>query len=859
MRALNTTDPMCFPGSTVVQIADNSFRPIAQLNIGDHVLAFDPTVNQGRGALHPRRIMRIFHNVTTEWVRLSWDEGGKARELVSTPGHHFLDQFGEFPPIEAMIAEGQATVVLASGEIKQVYAESISYSQDRAHLFERAECYSVAAGNAAIAPVAVDGWQSYNIEVEGFHTYVANGVRVHNASLNYTVQPGDTLSQIAANYGTTATAIGAVNRVENIDRIYSGQQVHVVEGPATSLPSLGPSPVQGGAIGVGSTNGIVSTPNRGIVPGSSAFEDSTATQQYNGTTFRDEGSTGSSGNSSGSSGGSGLTSRQGGGLVPGSDATEDSTANTSRSKPILLDLDGDGVEISDLRSSNQYFDLAGDGSKHRTAWAGAGDGILVRDAGNDGRIDLAHEIDFTFWDATATSDMEALRNAFDTNRNGKLDSGDTDFGLFKVMVTNGNGTTSLKTLTELGITSIGLVTDNQTVRLSDGSAIQGTTAFTRTNGTTGAAADVVLAYASDGHNVKQTVSTNADGSTTIVNTTFNENGGMAEAVTSTVSANGLTRTVSTDDDGDGVRDSVLNETMSVASSGERTLTQSFYDGSGTILESREVTKTSADKKVVTVSRDADGSGAFDSVETRTKASDGSLTLEIKGLNPDGSTRASSTTTTSANGLSQTIRADLDGDGSANATRTVATTVAGNGTRTETLTEYAGMGTTTAHKIGQMVTTYRADGTGKKTVSDLDGDGDTDMIVDEVIARKADGSIVTTSSTSNGDNSLRSRTITTLSADGNTEIVHRDADGDGVFELKTNQVTTVDASGSVNRTVTSTTANGARTSQGVSTWNADGSARSTQIDTEAPLRIANQVAVIPFCSIFRRRTPGTAVR
>lgn len=35
-------------------------------------------------------------------------------------------------------------------------------------------------GNVALQPVAQDGWQTYNFEVEDFHTYVAGGLRVHN-------------------------------------------------------------------------------------------------------------------------------------------------------------------------------------------------------------------------------------------------------------------------------------------------------------------------------------------------------------------------------------------------------------------------------------------------------------------------------------------------------------------------------------------------------------------------------------------------------------------------------------------------------------------------------------------------------
>jgi hypothetical protein len=92
--------------------------------------------------------------------------------------------------------------------------------------------------------------------------------------------------------------------------------------------------------------------------------------------------------------------------------------------PIVLDLDGDGIEINPLSSSNTFFDTKGDGYQHRTAWAGAGDAVLAFDANNDGVINQKNEIVFTEWDPTAASDMQAVLNVFDTNHNGKLDSDD---------------------------------------------------------------------------------------------------------------------------------------------------------------------------------------------------------------------------------------------------------------------------------------------------------------------------------------------------------------------------------------------------------------------------------------------------
>jgi len=114
--------PHCFPASTPIAISPTETRPISDIRVGDTVLAFDPAADLGRGALVPRKVVRLYRNTTEEWVKLTWAEGGEAKELVTTPGHHFLDRFGHFPMIEEMLENGRATVVLASGELTEVTA-----------------------------------------------------------------------------------------------------------------------------------------------------------------------------------------------------------------------------------------------------------------------------------------------------------------------------------------------------------------------------------------------------------------------------------------------------------------------------------------------------------------------------------------------------------------------------------------------------------------------------------------------------------------------------------------------------------------------------------------------------------------
>ena len=76
--------------------------------------------------------------------------------------------------------------------------------------------------------------------------------------------------------------------------------------------------------------------------------------------------------------------------------------------PLILDLDGDGLEITAL-SRGILFEANGDTIKTGTAWAGADDAILVRDINGNGLIDSGREL---FGDETLLSNRQKAAHAF---------------------------------------------------------------------------------------------------------------------------------------------------------------------------------------------------------------------------------------------------------------------------------------------------------------------------------------------------------------------------------------------------------------------------------------------------------------
>ncbi|MFE0014460.1 beta strand repeat-containing protein [Mesorhizobium sp. NPDC059054] len=478
-------------------------------------------------------------------------------------------------------------------------------------------------------------------------------------------------------------------------------------------------------------------------------------------------------------------------------------------KPILLDLSGKGLSIDTLGSSQQFIDLDGDGYQHRTAWAGDGTGVLVLDADGDGKISRSSEFMFTEWDQTAQSDLEAIKNVFDTNHNGLLDAGDLRWADFKVMI---NG--QLVSLDSLGITSIGLTPKGSSQNFEDGSSITGTAEYTKSDGTTGTVGDAVLAVDPNGYVIKTVTTTDADGSKTVDLTGYNKDGTLAFRNRTVTSADGQSRTTQFDDDGNGTWDrSQTDITTLVAGERQRVVSNFNADGS---LKDRITTVTSADGKTVTTSLDQDGDGNTDQTQIYVVNADGSTTTTISQFAVDGTLQKKVSITSSSDGLSKTTSTDSDGDGTYDVVVGETTVVGGDGSRTKTVERRGNDGTL----IGRETTVTSVDGRTKTVSHDLDGNGAFETRDESSINVDTNGVVTTTVSTFSGTNSLISKTVATQSADGLVKTQQTDVDGDGTFDVSASDTTVVASDGSRTQTEHTKSAAGTLLGQTVTTTSAD---------------------------------------
>jgi VCBS repeat-containing protein len=157
--------------------------------------------------------------------------------------------------------------------------------------------------------------------------------------------------------------------------------------------------------------------------------------------------------------------------------------------PLVLDLNGDGVQTVDMDHGVQ-FDLSNSGTKQQTGWVSKQDGLLAIDLNGDGQINNGAELFGNHTKlangADAADGWQALV-AQDTNNDGLVDAQDANFDKLRVWVdADSDGVTDageLRTLAEMHITSINANNNGGSVQ-QNGNTLRGFSSFTTDDGKT---------------------------------------------------------------------------------------------------------------------------------------------------------------------------------------------------------------------------------------------------------------------------------------------------------------------------------------------------------------------------------------
>lgn len=166
--------------------------------------------------------------------------------------------------------------------------------------------------------------------------------------------------------------------------------------------------------------------------------------------------------------------------------------------PLVLDLDGDGVEtVASNGLNGLLFDQNGDGIRTATGWASADDGLLVRDLNGNGTVDSGVEL---FGDSTALTAGGMASNGFaaladmDSNGDGVVDAADANYAQLQIWRDlNQDGVSDageLFSLQQLGIQSLNVSPSSNASTATVGGTVAATGSFTRTDGSAGNMADI---------------------------------------------------------------------------------------------------------------------------------------------------------------------------------------------------------------------------------------------------------------------------------------------------------------------------------------------------------------------------------
>lgn len=162
--------------------------------------------------------------------------------------------------------------------------------------------------------------------------------------------------------------------------------------------------------------------------------------------------------------------------------------------PLVLDLNGDGVKLTNYTDAPVLFDADNDGgSLEQTGWVSSADGIVVHDLNADGKINNISETLSEYYNGVAgtggVAGTKPYANGFaalkslDSNADNQFTSADAAWNNLRVWQdANHDGKTDageLKTFADLSITAINLATTAQSGEVRDGNEVLARGSFTQ--------------------------------------------------------------------------------------------------------------------------------------------------------------------------------------------------------------------------------------------------------------------------------------------------------------------------------------------------------------------------------------------
>lgn len=83
--------------------------------------------------------------------------------------------------------------------------------------------------------------------------------------------------------------------------------------------------------------------------------------------------------------------------------------NTIFIDPLVLDLDGNGVQLAHFDQANVFFDIDHEGVEEQSSWVSPTDGLLAIDLNNNGKIDDVSELFSEYYQGAKGQDGDPVK------------------------------------------------------------------------------------------------------------------------------------------------------------------------------------------------------------------------------------------------------------------------------------------------------------------------------------------------------------------------------------------------------------------------------------------------------------------
>lgn len=248
-------------------ITDNGYKGTTTSSAGGTAVkptTTTPAIAAGQAANNTAKSdIKVGDTVKVNFSAYHWSTGESIPNWVK--GQNY--KVAEISGAKLLLSGINSWINRSNAEILSVTGTTASQASDTTYTVQSGDTLSSIAaeyGTTSAALASLNGISNPNVIYVGQTLKVAGAATAASTTSMYTVQSGDTLSAIAAAHGLNTATLAAYNGITNYNLIYVGQQLKFNGGTMTSRTYTvrGGDTLSGIAYQLGTTTGALASLNR---------------------------------------------------------------------------------------------------------------------------------------------------------------------------------------------------------------------------------------------------------------------------------------------------------------------------------------------------------------------------------------------------------------------------------------------------------------------------------------------------------------------------------------------------------------------------------------------------------------------